>query len=492
MFESVELGRRVKKRAFAEEEPKLRTSLLTAQFALQNAGVPVVLVLAGVEGSGKGEVANRLAGWLDMRGVETHAFRIETDEERQRPRMWRYWRRLPPRGQIALCIRSWYGRPIFDHATGRIGDDGFDREMASIARFEELLAADGTLIVKVWLHLPKAAQTKRFDKLRRRSATRWRVNDDDLLRNRRYAEFSASAERAIQATDTAAAPWHVIEATQRRHRDLSVGRALLEAMQAVLRRLDDSAPSHPVSEVPVHPYEGGVLDQLDLSLEVDPDVYSDRLAELQASIGKLGWRADRRGRSTVVVFEGWDAAGKGGCIRRLTAALDARLYRVRSIGAPTDEEQSYPYLWRFWRHVPIPGRFTLYDRSWYGRVLVERVEGFATEAEWRRAYSEIRDFENQLLDAQVSIVKVFLHIDRDEQLRRFEERQRVPYKRHKITDDDWRNRARWPAYMAAIDEMINRTSTAAAPWTLIPATDKRHARLAVLEAVQSRLSADLA
>jgi polyphosphate:AMP phosphotransferase len=498
VFETVELGRRISKADFAEEETHLRYDLLQAQFALQRTDIPVLVVIAGVEGAGKGEVANRLSEWLDVRGTAVHAFRAKTDEEELRPRMWRYWQSLPARGEIGVYVRSWYSRPILDHATGLVDDDGFARQLARIARFEEMLASDDALIVKLWLHIPKKVQSKRFDKLRKKASTRYRVSPEDLERNRSYRKFSTSAELAIRQTDLAHARWTLVEATQKRYRDLEVGRVLLREMRNALRHDEarKTAPPRPsigadLGPAPHASGERSVLDSVNLSRSVPAAEYKPALDDLQEEVGRLGWLASAHARSTVVVFEGWDAAGKGGAIRRLTRALDARLYKVHSIAAPSEEERAHHYLWRFWRHVPRAGHFTIYDRSWYGRVLVERVEGFASETEWRRAYREINDFEEQLVEGGVSLVKIFLHIDPDEQLRRFEERQSVAYKRHKITEEDWRNREKWGAYRAAIDDMVARTSSAVAPWTLVPANDKRSARLDVLRAVRDRLRTDL-
>ena len=216
-----------------------------------------------------------------------------------------------------------------------------------------------------------------------------------------------------------------------------------------------------------------ILDRLDMSQSLGKQDYRAELAKYQARLHALDRKAVDRKVSGIGVFEGWDAGGKGGAIRRLTAALDARDYRVISIAAPTDEERQHHYLWRFWRHLARAGRATFFDRSWYGRVLVERVEGFATEAEWRRAYAEINDFEERLVRHGIVLLKFWLHITKDEQLRRFKAREEIPYKRWKLTDEDWRNREKWDLYEQAVNDMIERTSTAHAPWTLIEGNDKR-------------------
>ena len=219
--------------------------------------------------------------------------------------------------------------------------------------------------------------------------------------------------------------------------------------------------------------------------------YRSELAKQQSRLWKLTWEANRKKVSSVAVFEGWDAAGKGGCIRRMTWAMDARLYHVISVAKPTDEEYARHYLWRFWRHIPRAGLATIYDRSWYGRVLVERVEGFAQETEWTRAYLEINDFERQLVDHGTVVTKFWLHISPEAQLERFKEREKIAWKKYKLTDEDWRNREKWRAYELAVHDMVVRTSTQEAPWKLVPACDKRLARLTVLKTFCDRLEAAL-
>ena len=196
------------------------------------------------------------------------------------------------------------------------------------------------------------------------------------------------------------------------------------------------------------------LANVDLSTRLSPESYERKLPRLQGELRELARLAYEHGRPAVLVFEGWDAAGKGGSIRRMTEALDARQFRVVPVAAPTDEERAHHYLWRFWRHVPRDGRITVFDRSWYGRVLVERVEGFAAEAEWRRAYDEINEFELQLVSHGTALVKFWLHLSPEEQLRRFSEREVVPWKQHKLTGEDWRNRERWQDYLAAVNDML--------------------------------------
>ena len=492
MFEAAELGRKVSKQEFAERERDLQTRLLAAQQRLAEAKFPVIVVVSGVEGSGKGDVVSRLHGWLDTRGIQTHAFWDESDEERQRPHYWRFWRVMPPKGTLGMLFGSWYTQPIVERAHDRIDADAFERELTRIVDFERMLTDDGALLVKFWYHLSKGEQARRVEE-DGKSRHGSRLSHLAKEYAKRYDDFTEASSRALRVTDTGNAPWYVIEAQNRRYRDLTTGVTLLESIERRLERDEASRPIDIRSSAMAPDTEGAsitVLDRVDRAQQASEDVDKE-IRKLQAQLHRLTWKAWKKGRNTVAVFEGWDAAGKGGAIRRVTAGIDARLYRVITIGAPTDEERAQHYLWRFWRHVPRKGFVTIYDRSWYGRVLVERIEGFAEHHEWKRSYQEINDFEEQLTEHGVVLLKFWIHIDPDEQLRRFEERQNTPWKQHKITDEDWRNRDRWDAYKLAINDMVARTSTHAAPWTLVAGNDKRFARLQVLRTFCERLQAEL-
>jgi len=493
MFETAELGRTVGREEFEAEEPKVRLELLEAQRELQKAGVPVIVLLAGADGSGKGETVKRVLEWLDARGLDTHAFGAPTDEERERPRWWRYWMRLPPRGRIGIFFGSWYSEPLVERAFGRLSRARYDRRLSEIAFFEQMLAEDGALVVKLWIHLSKKGLRRRLRRLEDDPATRWKVTKADWKHFRKYDRYIEASEHAIRRTDTSHAPWLLVEATDERYRDLMAGRTLLERFRSRLAAPATAgravAPAGSPAPPPAMSKEASltILDRVDLKKKLLPEEYERRLAKGQGRLGRLVRAAFEKKRSSVVVFEGWDASGKGGNIRRITAAMDPRTYRVISVAAPTDEEKVHHYLWRFWRHVPRAGSVTVYDRSWYGRVLVERVEGFARPEEWSRAYLEINDFEQQLAAHGIVLAKFWLQIDTKEQLRRFRERESVAWKRHKIGPEDWRNREKWDAYEEAVSDMIARTSTPQAPWTLVAANDKRLARVQVVESLCARL-----
>jgi len=488
MFKSVELGLKVSKEQYARQLPKLRAALLTSQAALKGNPIPVIVIVAGVEGAGKAEVVNTLNEWLDPRGLETHAFWPLSEEERERPRFWRFWRTLPARGRIGIFFGSWYTQPILQRVLedGKLGQ--FDRELQHIVAFEKMLVDDGALIIKLWFHLSKDAQHAEFKRLEKNPLTRWRVSPADWKQHKHYNKFVAASERAIRFTDTGEAPWFLIDSSNSRHRNLQAGQLLLDALR---QRMEKSAP--PVAHRTITHLAKKtlrsltLLDSIDLRRRLADTEYKSGLEQFQAWLNRLTWAAHEKKRSTIIVFEGWDAAGKGGCIRRLVTAIDAKLHQVISVAAPTDEERARHYLWRFWRHIPPAGMVTIYDRSWYGRVLVERVEGFARPEEWKRAYLEINEFEAELAEHGIVVVKFWLHISPAEQLRRFQERQRIAYKRHKISAEDWRNREKWSAYEVAVNDMLIRTNTDEAPWTLVPANDKRFARIKVIKTVCQRL-----
>jgi len=498
MFEAAEVGRKLAKSDYKAAVPQLRSELLTVQEELRQSDFPVIVLFAGVDTAGKGETVNLLNEWMDPHWILTRGYIDPSSEERERPRLWRYWRDLPPRGRIAMFLSAWYSSPIRDRVAGRITVEEFDSALDQVAAFERALTDDGAVVVKFWMHLSKAAQKKRLKAFEEDPLQRWRVTKQQWTHWKMFHKFVSAADRAIRRTSTDAAPWHIVEGEDERYRTVVVATELRDAIRrglerraapperrAARRKASANGPAKVLGRVD---REFNVLDNLDLTQKLSDDAFAKSFAELQGRLNLLQRRAGKRGVSTILVFEGWDAAGKGGAIRRVTGSLDARDYQVIPIAAPTDEERAHHYLWRFWRHLSRAGRITIFDRSWYGRVLVERVEGFATQAEYMRGYGEIDHFEEQLVTHGILLLKFWIHISKDEQLRRFRDRSETSYKRWKITDEDWRNRKRWPDYTAAVNEMVERTSTKIAPWTLVEGNDKNFARIKVLETVADRLS----
>ncbi len=519
MFEAAELGRKVSRQEYDAQEPKLRLALLELQQELRRADFPVILIFAGVDGAGKGSTVNLLNAWMDPRWLITRAYTKPSQEEVERPEFWRYWRDLPPKGRIGMFLSAWYSQPVLDRVYGRVSRAEFEDKLDRVRIFERALSDDGALIIKFWMHLGKDAQKKRLKSLEKDPLLAWRVTETDWKHWRKYDDFVAAAERTIMRTSRGQAPWHIVEGYDARYRSLAVGNLLLESIRkhiadGVARRqlaaqLNRNNAPEPTKAVQGNKAQAAketanvketqqeledtvtglptVLSTLDMSRKLEKKAYKTQLKKYQGRLNQLHRQASQQGISTLMVFEGWDAGGKGGAVRRCTAALDARHYQVIPFAAPTDEERAQHYLWRFWRHLGRASRVTIFDRSWYGRVLVERVEGFATQDEWMRAYAEINDFEAQLVQHGIVLIKYWLHITPEEQLNRFKSREETPYKRWKLTDEDWRNRDKWSQYEAAVNEMVERTSTRLAPWTLVEGDDKPYARVKVIKTLVDRL-----
>lgn len=492
MLETAEQGLTLSDRAYETTLRHLRPRLLKAHFALRDSGEQVIVIVSGSDGAGKGELVHRLNEWLDPRAVSTQAFWDASDEETERPHFYRFWRAMPGAGRVGIFFGSWYTRPIIDRVTKRRKKKHFLPELDRIVAFERMLTDGNTRFVKLWLHLAKPAQRARLKQLDKDG----RLGPDDWDHFRQYERFREVSDAALVHTHQPNAPWHIVDATDRRHREVAAAKLLTatleEAVEQSAARAAAKTAARRAKPAPRDWAPGAsVLDAVDLKQRLSVAAYEREMQVLQERLARLTWAARAAQRATVLVFEGWDAAGKGSTIRRVTQAMDPRLYRVVGIAAPTDEERAQHYLWRFWRHVPRDGRVTIFDRSWYGRVLVERVEGFARVEDWDRAYSEINAFEEQLGAHGIAVAKFWLHVDPEEQLRRFEERKRIAWKRHKITDEDWRNRKKLPAYREAIEEMLQRCSPPTAPWTVVPANDKRFARVTVLRTIIARLEAAL-
>jgi len=486
MFESAEIGHRLAKKDYKQRVPELRAALLDAQYALlAQARSPVLVLVNGVDGAGKGETVNLFNEWMDPRHIRTEAFGPSDAQELERPEMWRFWQVMPAKGRIGILFGSWYTDPILAHVMGKEKKARFTRRLEQIRKFERMLAAEGAVLVKLWFHLSKRAARERYKVLQSDPKNGWRVTQDDWERYKHYDEFITVSEQALRKTSTADAPWLVVEGADPAYRAVTAGQHLLDALHAAA---NSSARSAAAVAVPPPSFDGRtLLASFDYTRRLTGKKYEKELESLQARLANLSRDPRLAAHALVVVFEGMDAAGKGSTIRRVTQALDARHYRVVPVAAPSEEERAQPYLWRFWRHVPRPGHATLFDRSWYGRVLVERVEKFCGDADWMRAYDEINGFEEQLAQAGAIVVKFWMAITPDEQLRRFEERKATPHKNFKITEEDWRNRKKWPLYERAVIDMVDRTSTDVAPWHIVASDDKQFSRIEVLRHLCERI-----
>ncbi len=483
MFKNQEvISGRISKQEFDEQEPQLRVDLLNAQFDLNEADFSVVIVIAGDNRLSSNQLGDRLNEWMDSRFIDTNVFLQRTQEEEQRPRSWRYWRVLPADGRMGVFGGAWPLKVVADSLGGKLNKKQFQHRLDQINTFEKLLADDGTLILKFWCHLPDEEYKKRLKKEKKNPDRNWWVDEQDWEVLDRFRKQPKAAEEMLQQTNTPEAPWFVVDCTNARFRDMTVAGIIRDRVQARL----ENPPKPKATKVVKQEYEDA-LGKADLSAALEKDEYKKQLAKYQKRFHNLMRKANEKGTSMALAFEGWDAGGKGGTIRRLTSALPARSYKVIPIAAPTEEERVRHYLWRFWRHMPRAGNVVIFDRTWYGRVTVERIEGFAKPYEWQRAYGEINDFEEQLAERGMVVLKFWLHISQEEQLARFQAREVTSFKKYKITEEDYRNRARWDDYTVAVNEMIAKTNTTYAPWHVVPANNKYNARIYVLKTVCNAL-----
>ena len=480
VLESLDLKKKLSRKDYEKALEKAHLELGRLQRVLKEKGIPLLVVVEGWEASGKGYVINELLRPLDPRGFVVHDQAEEDTKASLYPPFRRFWKMVPEKGKIVFMNRSWY-RVLFEGKKPAWQDvSSMSAFLASAEAFEANLAAEGVGILKIFLHVSQKEQRQRLEKMAGNPSTSWRISGEDMEENRKYGDIAAAWETIIHRTDKPHAPWVCLPAD-----DLQVGamealKALQVLFMGAAENTGGEALGKGVSFLPA-----GLLNRVDLGKTIPEQDYKKELRGLQDSL--LGKQYDlyRKGKGLVVVFEGWDAAGKGGAIRRLTQGLDPRGYVVYPISAPNEWERAHPYLWRFWVRLPRRGHIAIFDRSWYGRVLVERVEGFCSESQWRRAYGEINEMESEWVDSGYGLVKFWLHIDQEEQLRRFQEREQTEYKNWKITAEDWRNREKWGQYEAAAEEMLFRTSPAVAPWTIVEGNDKRYARVKVLKTVLS-------
>ncbi|MFJ1300513.1 polyphosphate:AMP phosphotransferase [Pseudomonadota bacterium AL_CKDN230030165-1A_HGKHYDSX7] len=485
MFAEAQADPVLPKDDFKTQESRLRVALLRSQYdRLKRADRTLLIVVAGIDGAGKGETINQLNEWMDPRHIHTLAYGPPDNDERARPPFWRYWNELPAKGQTGIVFGSWYVPLLKEAARKKQRPERIEACAAQIRRFEALLAAEGVQIVKLWYHLSADAQSGRIKRLLASPDTAWEITPADRKVRKHYDRICDAGQVALAHTDTDHAPWVVIPSADANMRMVRTAEAVL----ATMKRRAIPRASRAFALQSARP--GRIPDrlgELDYEAREEKHDYELELGLLQGQLARLV-RSDKfKEHSLILAFEGQDAAGKGGAIRRVTRALDARQFEITPVAAPLPEELARPYLWRFWRRVPRQGRIAIFDRSWYGRVLVERVEKYAAPADWRRAYGEINDFERQLTDHGAIVLKFWMAVTPAVQLQRFKERERTPFKQFKITPDDWRNRKKWPDYAQAANEMLARTDMPDAPWHLISSNDKRYARLQVLRHIVKAL-----
>jgi polyphosphate:AMP phosphotransferase len=488
VLEVCEVGNKVSKDDYEAAIPELRLGLINAQYDLRSADFPVIIWIAGDDRLAANELVNRLNEWMDSRFADTRVFADPTDEELQRPQLWRLWRSLPPKGRAAFFVGGLM-RAAIQRAHGEIDEPHFSIWLRHIANMQNELVADGALVLKFFLHTPAKEQKKKLQKAAKDPHAGWQVDQRDWAALDSLGPVLPIAERILRETSGPGAPWTIVESTDSRYRDLTVAKTILSAMTARLGEAESHrGPALAASVYGDYDAAANVLSGVDLDQTITKEEYREQLAKEQAKLKKQSMEARKRGISTVLALEGWDAAGKGGVIRRITGALEAGDYRVIPVASPTEEERKYHYLWRFWRDLPPAGKFVIFDRTWYGRVLVERLEGFAHPAEWQRAFDEINDFEAQMVEHGNYVAKFWLHVSPEEQLSRFKAREDTEYKKHKITEEDYRNRERWDEYVQAVDQMVLRTTTDRARWHVIPANNKQFARISTLKAINNGLA----
>lgn len=471
---------RISKAAFERNLPTLRDELLDLQLKLHTSkSCAVAFIIAGTPAAGRSETVNELLEWLDPKHIDVHALGAPGAYDKQFPALWRYWRKLPARGRMTFFFAGWYSEylsGVLKDSKARLHDK---RSVERILQLENMLVRDGVRVVKVYLHTDHKTQQHRLAHLRANKLTRWRVTKEDRWQAKHFQQVNRVVRSCLKATDHAAAPWHRIDGTDEEYRLLTVGRVLRDEIAAGLKATERKRHHWP-HEKPDKVARLGVSQP---QRPLDDDEYERQLETLQGRLARLVRKSRFRKHGLVLAFEGMDAAGKGGAIRRITHALDARQYQVVPVSAPTPQELLYPYLWRFWRHVPAHGSIAIFDRSWYGRVLVERVRDLTPEPDWKRAYAEIVEFERQLTEHGLFVAKFWLSVSKDEQLKRFKARDEDPLKRFKVDREDWANRRYYDAYQNAAAEMIRRTDAEQAKWTVVAADDKKRARLTVLKAV---------
>ena len=489
MLEKIDLSKKVDKKTYRRVMDEAEEKLGLLQRECKDAGIPVILVFEGMGAAGKGVQINRLIQALDPRGFDVYACDRPTEDEQMRPFLWRYWTKTPAKGRIAVFDRSWYRSVQVDRFDGLTPEDKLGDAYQDILSFEKQLCDDGTVIMKFFLYIDKDEQKRRFKKLEGSKETSWRVTDEDWNRNKDFGRYLKMNEEMLEKTDTDYAPWVIIEAVDKDYAALKIASTVMDRLEYELEhsRPEEEKTAQGQEAKIRERFKNGVLSGIDLSKSLTEEEYKTRLKKLQKRLAELHSELYRLRIPVVIGFEGWDAGGKGGAIKRLTSNLDPRGYRVNPTAAPNDIEKVHHYLWRFWNNVPKAGHIAVFDRTWYGRVMVERIEGFCSEAEWRRAYQEINEMESHMANAGAVVLKFWLHIDKDEQERRFRERQANPAKQWKITDEDWRNREKWDQYEEAVNEMLIRTSTTYAPWIVVEGNDKRYARVKVLQTVVDAL-----
>ncbi|MDR1706116.1 MAG: polyphosphate:AMP phosphotransferase [Clostridiales bacterium] len=497
MLDKADLKTGIDKSDYHARMGVLEKRLESLQLKVKELGIPVIITFDGWSSAGKGTLISKALEPLDPRNFSVHSMEKVTEDQFMRPFLWRYAVKTPPGGRFAIFDKSWNTAAVIGDGAirGHVEKD-MDGICRDILAFEKQLADSGVLILKFFLHISRDEQLKRFKELEKNEDTRWRVTEKDWAQNKDYNKYYNHFDNMLKKTGAGSVKWTVIPSDDKKSAAIRFFEVLVERLTETVSMREkeknnlatkntENTQRKAFDDVP------DILSGVSLEKDLSEAQYDSLLKQYQKHISNLGFKLYRKRRSVVIVYEGWDAAGKGGNIKRLTEELDPRGYDVRPVAAPSKEELSHHYLWRFWRDMPKDGHIAIFDRSWYGRVMVERVEGLCSEDEWRRAFNEINEMEMHLRRHGVIICKFWMHIDKDEQLRRFQARMEDPMKQYKIGGEDWRNREKWDAYLLAVNEMLAKTSTHCAPWTVVEANSKKFARIKVLERVIKTLEKEL-
>ena len=498
MLEKVDLKAKMDKEEYKEKIGPLEEKLVSLDAPMKSAGLPVIILFEGWECAGKGSVISSLIQCFDPRWFKLWDTLAPSAEELREPVMWRHWKTIPEAGRMSVLDRSWYQEVSTLRVLNNVDDLTNLRHMNEINNFERGLTDNGYLIIKFFLHISKKEMKKRMNELKSSKTTSWRITEEDERCLKEYDRVYEASEQMLEATNTTQAPWHVISAMDRRLCCYEVFRIVSESIETAMARKKDTDAAAALHRAVIMPGQYNFVRMpllKDVSLNdkvLSEENYKKELRKDQERLSDLHNRLYMEKIPVIIAYEGWDAAGKGGNIKRVTKAMDPRGYEVMPIASPSKEEKNRHFLWRFWMRLPKDGHIAIFDRTWYGRVMVERIEGFCAPADWQRAYGEINDFERQLYDWGAVILKFWIHIDSEEQLRRFTDRQNTPSKQWKITEEDWRNREKWPQYEEAVNDMFRYTSTDFAPWHIIEGNDKLYARVKTIRIINDAIEARLA
>lgn len=465
------------------EIKELRARLAALQQTVREQGLPIIVLVEGWAAAGKGSLINDLISEIDPRNYNVTSPVITPEAKSRYPFLYPYAGAIPENGKIMFYDSGWMEDCVRKLLRREITKEEYKDRVRAVSEFERQLRDGGYVILKLFLDISESEQRKRVSALRENFETEWRVTSEDMWQLREHKTFRQTYKAFMDKTSEPI-PWHVLDGSNRKT-------ATRDALKLLLGLIDKALSKgryvgkpfqekFPLLDMPK-------LSDVDLSPALTDEEYQEQLKKLQKRLSKLHNIIYRKKIPVILCYEGWDAAGKGGNIRRVARPLDPRGCDVMPIASPEPREKNRQYLWRFWTRLPRSGHVCIFDRTWYGRVMVERLEGFCSEEDWKRAYNEINEFERQLTDWGAVVLKFWIHIDQDTQLQRFNDRQNTPEKSWKLTEEDWRNREKWPQYEEAVDEMLAKTSTANAPWFIIESNDKKYARIKALRIVVDAL-----